>query len=208
MFKVLVNYNHQPDAQLLDNALIFDRSDDGVQYDFGSAEVKKTRNIGNVDYDKLGYLIDNYDTLPDIFLWGKTNLFKYIEPEAYDKVKDNTDFTPLLSQNHRIYRDSLGIVNFYDTGMYYERNGLWTGEWPEEFVGGRFQTVNDLARYLCLPQLPLYLPFAPGGNYMLTRERVHRYSRDLYEAMRKTLEYAMLPPEAHWCERLYFILWR
>ena len=60
-------------------------------------------NKGDADYDKLIWLVDNYDNLPDVFLWSKSNLFKFITPEEFDKVKSNTDFTPLLTKNHKTY---------------------------------------------------------------------------------------------------------
>ena len=201
MKAILVNYNYIPDW-LKDydfDYLIFDRSDDGIE----RPEMRKTKNVGNADYDKLGWLIEHYDNLPEVFLWGKTNLFKYITKEEFDKVKDNKTFTPLLTQNHKTYSDRLGAVCYYADEMYYERNDNW---YVQQFTH-KFKTLNEFARYLCLPPLGAYVPFAPGGNYILTAERVHRYGKDFYIAMRSALEHSVLPAEAHFCERLYFTLW-
>lgn len=207
MKAILVNYNHTPDwlpATNLDYHL-FDRSD-SPEYlkDFPQERITYTRNVGNVDYDKLTYLVDNYDNLPDVFLWGKSNLFKYITEEEFAKVKDNKDFTPLLTQNHKVYSDRLGQVCYYDGGMYWERNDSWfLNEVPAKYVS----SWNEWAARFRLPQYR-YIPFAPGGNYILTRERVHRYSRDLYKEMMHTLDYCQLPGEAHCAERSYYLLWR
>jgi len=127
MKKILVNYNFTPDPTWIgDDYIIYDRSDDGIDHlkDFDPAKVIKTENTGNVDYDKLTYLAENYDDLPEVFLWGKTNLFKYITSEEYEKVKDNKTFTPLLTQNHKTYEDRNGVVCFYSGGVYYERNPM------------------------------------------------------------------------------------
>ncbi len=202
---ILVNYNTTP-TWLLDydfDYLIYDRSD-SPEYlkDFPQERIIYTQNKGNVDLDKLSYLVDNYDNLPDIFLWGKSNLFKYITKEEFDALPKDK-FTPLLTQNHRVYSDSVAPVCYYAGGMYYERNTSWyLQEHYAKYVG----SWADWAKMFQLPN-PDYIHFPPGGNFILTRERVHRYSRDMYEKMMRTLEYTILPGEAQCCERTYYLLW-
>ncbi len=206
MNAVLVNYNFTPDwlkDYNFDYLIIYDRSE-GDDYLKDFPHVVRTKNIGNVDYDKLTYLIDHYDDMPDVFLWGKTNLFKYITKEEFDLVKNSRDFTPLLTKNHNTYMDHNGVVCFYDdTGMYNERNDSWfVNSMPHQFAN-----YGEFARYLNLPNPP-YLAFPPGGNFILTKERVHHYGRDFYEKMRNTLNYCQLPAEAHMAERTYYSLWK
>lgn len=205
MKAILVNYNFVPDW-LHDynfDYLIYDRSDDKkLLKDFSEKRIIHTNNVGNADYDKLCYLVDNYDDLPNTFLWGKTNLFKYISKEEFEKIKNNKEFTPLLTKDHKTYSDKFGVVCYYENGIYWERNDGW---YMHQFTSN-FQEFTDFARYLNLPS-STYLPFAPGGNYILTKERVHRYSKDFYVKMKDTLPYTMLPAEAHFCERIYYTLW-
>lgn len=207
MKKVLVNYNFTPDPTWIgDDYLIYDRSDDGIDHlkDFDAEKVIRTDNVGQVDFDKLCYLADNYDSLPDVFLWGKTNLFKYITREEYEKVKNNNTFTPLLTQNHKVYSDEFGPVNYYSGNIYYERNNNWyTNQFPTRY----FDNFNDFATEFNIPT-PAYIPFAPGGNYILTREVVHRYSRDMYDKMASMLSYCKEPAEAQMAERSYYLLWK
>ena len=204
----LINYNFQPDWLLKYpdiEPLIYDRSDDGVERELFAPTIK-TKNIGDVDYDKLGFLIDNYDTLPDVFLWGKSNLFKYVD-ELYFKGKlIKQEFVPLLKQDHKIYSDRFGAVNKYQGELYCERADSWFFNNPD-LSTKYFRNWEEWALRFGLP-LESYIPFAPGGNYILTKERVHRYSRDFYAEMRDTLPYAEHPAEAHACERSYFYLWR
>lgn len=205
MKKILVNYNFTPDKEWIgDDYLIYDRSDDGVDHliEFDQSKIIKTENVGNVDYDKLCYLIDNYDNLPEVFLWGKTNLFKYITNEEYEKVKDNQEFTPLLTQNHKTYSDNVGPVCYYSARIYNERNPLiYQNSYKY------FRDYGEFAHKFFLPN-PLYIPFAPGGNYILTKERVHRYSRDFYISLARILPYAREPLEAQFCERSYYNIWK
>lgn len=207
MFKCLVNYNFTPDKEFVgDDYVIYDRSDDGIDHlkDFDPAKIIKTENVGQVDYDRLCYLVDNYYNLPDVFLWAKTNLFKYITPEEYDLVKDNKTFTPLLTQNHATYGDNNGWVCYYSGGMYHERNNSW---YLNQFGSKYFPSYNEFAQAFQLPNPP-YIPFAPGGNYILTRETVHKYSQDYYQHLTEILPYAREPGEAFMIERSYFNLWK
>lgn len=207
MKALLINHNFTPDwlkTSGLDY-VICDRSI-SKEYlkDFPQNRIIYTKNVGNVDYDKLSFLVENYDTLPDVFLWGKTNLFKYISEEEFAKVKDNQTFTPFLTQTHKTYSDKNSPVCYYQNGMYYERNDSW---YLNEVQGKYVQSWSDWAHEFQLPILP-YIPFAPGGNYILTREKVHLYSRDYYEKMRTFLDYTQLPGEAHCAERSYYLMWR
>lgn len=209
MKATLVNYNYDPvwfeDYTDLD-VTIYDRSDDGVERNltqYGS--VYKTPNLGDVDADKLGYLIENYDTLPDVFLWGKTNLLKYCDEEYFKQALGKGEFAPLLKFDHKTYSDRIGVVCRYHAGIYEERADSWFFNNPALATKcPNWETWCDKFR-LSKTQ---FIPFAPGGNYILTRERVHRYSKDFYKEMRDTLPYATHPAEAHACERSYFLLWR
>ena len=49
---------------------IYNRSDEDIPNSI------KRENVGDADYDKLTFLIENYYDLPEIFLWSKSNLFK------------------------------------------------------------------------------------------------------------------------------------
>ena len=204
----LVNFNYTP-TWLLSSDLdyhIFDRSESGEYLKgFPQDRITYTKNVGNVDYDKLLYLVDNYDNLPEVFLWAKTNLFKYISPEEYQKLKDNEWFTPLLTQNHLCYTDEQGWVNYYQDGWYYERNNSWylNTEHRPKYI----ESFNDWASIHMLPKNLAYVPFAPGGNYILTKEKVRKYSRDYYENMASMLDWTQLPGEAQCAERSYGLMW-
>lgn len=206
---ILVNYNYDP--TWLKNypeleVTIYDRSDDDVDRDLTQyGKVYKTPNFGDVDYDKLSYLVENYHSLPEIFLWGKTNLFKFVEEGDFQKALSNKVFAPLLKYDHRIYSDQFGPVNMYaGANMYHERADSW---FFNATIPKYFKTWEEWCLAFTLPR-DAYIPFAPGGNYLLTRERVHRYSQDFYHQMRSVLPHTQRPAEAHACERSYYYLWK
>lgn len=208
MKAILVNYDTDP-AWLKDypelDVTMYDRTDTGVDHDLTQyGAVYHTENKGDVDYDKLSYLVENYDNLPDVFLWGKTNIFKFVDEPDLKKALKTNDFSPLLKYNHRVYSDQFGQVNFYRGDMYYERADSW---FLNALQAKYFKTWEDWCLRFGLPR-EAYIPFAPGGNYILTKDRVHKYSRDMYDEMRSYLPYTQRPAEAHACERSYYYLWR
>lgn len=181
-----------------DDYLIYDRSDCGLPNRI------PRDNVGDADYDRLSYVVDNYDNLPDVFVLTKSNLFKFITPEEWDAVKNNTDFTPLLTKDHKTYSDAYGVVCYYDGDMYCERNDSW---YLNEVHAKHFNSYAEFARAFVLPNPP-YLKFAPGGNYIVTRERIHRWSQEFYDELRSILPYCQRPGEAHMIERTYYGLWK
>lgn len=207
MKKILVNYNFTPDPIWIgDDYLIYDRSDDNIDHlkDFDQSKIIKTNNKGQVDFDKLSYIIDNYDNLPDVFLWGKTNLFKYITPEEYELVKDNQTFTSLLTKGHKTYSDNNGVVNYYAQDIYWERSNSWFfSQFPSKYVSN----FSEWSKEFMLPD-HTFIPFCPGGNYILTKDVVHKYGVDFYKKMASTLPYCREPVEAQCAERSYYLMWK
>ena len=208
MKAILINHNYDP-TWLKDYKnlvpVIYDRSDDGIERDITQyGPVYKTQNTGDVDYDKLSYLVENYDRLPDVFLWGKTNLFKYVDKEYLDEMLSKSDFAPLLKLDHRTYSDQYGPVNYYQGNIYCERADSWFFN-----AGGvdakHFQNWEQWCRHFGLP-LSGYIPFAPGGNYILTEKKVRKYSKDFYDEMRSFLPHSSRPAEAQCAERSYYMM--
>lgn len=203
----IVTFNTDPNDWWLEygitNAVMYDRSDDKIERTY-AAKTYRTPNVGDVDADKLGHLIEHYDNLPDIFYWGKSNIHKFCPKDELDELMKREEFTPLLTKNHRIYMDHFGPVNFYRDGMYYERADSWF------FNAGDckyFNNWHDWCIHFGLPRTE-YIPFPPGGNFILTKEKVHRYSKDFYEEMRSFLPHSFRPAEAQAAERSYYLLWK
>lgn len=215
---ILVNYNTDPSwvKEYTDDYLIYDRSDDkSCLKNVDESKVIHTENYGHCDYDKLMYLIDNYDNLPEVFFWGKGNLWKHITKEEFDTLKDSNQFTPVLTQMHKEIRSDGSFeyirrhgtdkdICFYSDKMFREYNNSWyLGSYPAKY----FNSYGEFAKRFFLKN-PEYLEFAPGGNYILTRETVHKYGVDFYKGLAEILPYCQLPGEAQMCERSYYNIWR
>lgn len=104
---ILSRYNHD---------MTWMQDYDGEYFIYDRSEVpmpgaNKVPNVGSDIYDKFTYIIDHYDDLPEVAIYSKANLFKYITKEEFDQIKDNTTFTPIFSKKHEekmIYEMELG----------------------------------------------------------------------------------------------------
>lgn len=184
-----------------DNYVIYDRSDtDEWIKPFDPKKVIKVPNIGWDIYDKLTYIIDNYDNLPESVILTKGNIFKYITKEEFDKICNNTFFTPLFTKYHRTYMP----VCFYDKdGVFNEINNSWyLRALPVKY----FKSYNQFIKPLGI-ESSKYLRFAPGSNYLVTKENIHKHPKAFYEKLRQCVEYGATPGEAQIIERFLYTLW-
>ncbi|KKQ77193.1 hypothetical protein A3B84_01365 [Candidatus Nomurabacteria bacterium RIFCSPHIGHO2_02_FULL_35_13] len=184
-----------------DNYIIYDRSEtDEWIKPFDPKKVKKVPNIGWDIYDKFTYIIDNYDNLPETMIMTKGNVFKYITKEEFDIVCNNTFFTPLFTKYHKTEKP---IAFYSPDGMYNEINNSW---YLNIFPAKYFKTYNDFIwRYV--KKIPKYIKFAPGSNYLVTRENILKYPKSFYEELRTYVGYSLHPGEAQIIERVLYYLW-
>ena len=191
---IISRYNH-------DISWVKDYTDDVVMYDRSTYPAPGSivvPNIGTDIYDKFTYIIENYDNLPDIAVYTKANLFKYITPEEFNKMRDNTTFTPILTQNHKPTES----VSGYRDGIYYEVNNLWyLGAHPAKY------DPQEVMREMGIDKMD-YVPFAPGSNYILTKENILKHPKEKYEKLRSYLDWAVYPGESMIIERGLYNLWK
>jgi hypothetical protein len=193
---ILSRYNHDIEwlKEYTDDFVLYDRSEKPVK---GSIRVP---NIGSDIYDKLTYIIDNYDNLPDVAVYTKANLFKYITKEEFDQVKDNRTFTPLFTKHHKTYLPTC----YYDhKGRYRELNNFWyLGSHPcksQESMVGLLGLINNNC---------LYNEFAPGSNYILPKENILQHTKVFYMKLRSYLDWSVYPGEAQILERNLIHIWQ
>ena len=205
MKAIFSNYNFNPEwiKEFYNDYIIYDRSDNKEYLkDFPQDKVIYVENIGTDIYDKLSWIVENYEQLPDVVLLSKSNLFKYITKEEFDLVKDNKTFTPLFTKNHKVYANEDGPVCFYDKqGMFNEVNNYWyLYPHPAKFAPKFIEIFKMDTR--------LYNAFAPGSNYILPKENILKHPKSLYEELRSYLDWDIYPGDAQLLERNLFYLWQ
>lgn len=184
-------------ADYTDDYVIYDRSPHPLA---GSVVVP---NLGSDISDKFQFIIDNYDHLPDVAVYTKANLFDYIKPREFEKIKDNTTFTPILSQDHHTYATDGIPICFYRDGMYYEINNRW---FLNAYPVAHPARADELYHLLGIDQVE-YVPFAPGSNYILPKENILQHPKSFYEKLRSYLDWTVYPGEAQIIERGLYNLW-
>ena len=187
--------------------ILYDRSDNPIP---GSIIVP---NLGTDISDKLHFIISNYNNLPPVSVYTKHNLWKYITKEEFDKVKDNSFFTPLLTMNHKeikydgteeyVKRHGTNKdVSYYNNGIYWEINNLWyLNEYPCK------HDPREVMKTLGIDNLE-YVPFAPGSNYILTAQDIRKHPVEFYIKLLNYLTYSVYPGEAQIIERGLYTIWR
>lgn len=179
------------------SAILYDRSDNPMP---GSNIVP---NLGTDIADKLHFIITNYNNLPPVAVYTKANLFKYISKEEFNAVKDNQVFTPLLTMNHKTYKDDKGKdVCFYMNGIYWEVNNLWyLASHPVR------HDPKEVMETLGITNLE-YVPFAPGSNYILTASDIKKHPVEFYVKLLGYVNWAVYPGEAQIIERGLYTIWK
>jgi len=204
---IVSRYNHDISwlAEYAQSIVLYDRSEQPIP---GSIIVP---NLGSDILDKLHYIVTNYNNLPDVGIYTKANLFKYITKEEFNRVKDNKEFTPLLTMNHKEtkydgapeYVQRHGTdkdVSYYKDGIYWElNNGWYLNEHPVR------NDPKEVMQAVGIDKME-YVPFAPGSNYILTKENIRKHPVEYYIKLYNYLNWAVYPGEAMIIERgLYTI---
>lgn len=194
-FWVISRYNHDVSylAEYTNDFIMYDRS----ETPFNDPRVIKVPNIGTDIYDKFTFIIDNYDNLPDVAIYTKANIYKYISKEEFDAIKDNKTFTPILTQYHKTYMP----VCYYEDGLYWERNDYWyLNTYPAKFA-------DEIIHFFKMNERE-YNAFAPGSNYILPKENILKHPKETYKKLRSYLDWTRYPGDAQLIERNLTYLWR
>lgn len=193
-------------AEYAPSVILYDRSDYPIP---GSNIVP---NLGTDIADKLHYIITNYNNLPDVCIYTKANLFKYISKEEFELVKDNQEFTPLLTKNHKetlfdgteeyVRRHGTNKdVSFYMNGIYWELANCWfLHNMPLK------HDPKEVMKELGIDKFD-YFPMAPGSNYILTKKDILKHPVEKYIKLYNYLTYCVYPAEAMLIERGLYTLW-
>lgn len=186
-----------------DNYLIYNKKGN-IPPNIDPKKVIDQPTFGQSMYDYLTYITDNYDNLPPLVQFVKGNIFPRLMPkEQYDKLCNNSYFTPLEDyEKHKVrYPDSLLACG----GGYMEYNNSW---YLNELRHKYFLCFNDFLMFCYqTPVLPVFIRFAPGGCYIVERERLLKIPKRLYESLKQFLIYDMNPAEAHMMERCIYTWW-
>ena len=162
---------------------------------------KQDKNVGSNIFDYMDYIVKHYDNLPDVVLFGKSNMLeRHLTKEEFDSLYTNIGFTPLLTQKHNTYLP----VCWYEDGMYCEENSMW---YLQHYGIKNKENVDWLIDFFDMKNKK-YLKFSPGGCWIVPKENILKNSKHIYEKLRECVSYTKNPGEAHLIERNLYYLWQ
>jgi hypothetical protein len=193
-----------------DNYIIYDKSN-SIQND---DKVIKLEDVGYNIYDYCHFIVNNYDSLPDLTAFLEGNPFDHCKKEEFDKLIRSNSFAPI--EYYGKYPANV-FEQRDENGGFMEINNSWYIQAHIKSFGSRvnrfFSDYNDfLDEMFDNPEHPRWIRFAPGGQYVVPKNNILYYSKDFYSKIMKFVDYCDLPSEAHIIERaLYYIFtnkWR
>ena len=223
-FLVVSDYNWLPDNleeswvnKYSDNYLIYDRYHRYPESD----KVKWQKNVGQNHYDMFDFIINNYDNLPECtifcrscFMWPKDTGVAVYEAdgrrrssgncteEFFLKNANNNFFTELQDFTSEPWRFN-GIANkIGPNNSYLVENKSW---YFYKHPGKYYTNLNTFLKdmYKNPPQLD-YVRFSPGGNYIIPKQYILKYSKSFYERIREIMSWEIITGEIHMIERITY----
>jgi len=187
-----------------DNYIIFEKGEsykEGCQnINLDESKVIKQVNVGENIYDLFDVLSDRRELLRDVNIFVKSDcLPRHCKKDKFDRIINNKVFTPLESYEHE--PETQAHIKAPD-GNYMEINNSWyLNHHPSKY----FRSLNEfLTAAFINPLTPKYIRFAPGGNYIITREDIDQYPPEFYRKLKKLVSWAKVPGEAHMLERALY----
>ena len=224
MDKKLVISNHNSDLEWLsmtyeygfspEKTIIYDRSDEVKDWSHLGESIRSP-NVGENIYDIMRFIVENYYNLPDVSIFVKGNLFQRPEEkggENYYTTKER--FRRALQAEY-----FLPIERFHDSTSFVVNGGgfiqpTWEAVSNREIYTKHFSTFPEMLSKLFVnpPNFP-YNRFAPGGNYVVPKANILKFTKFFYEKLQHYCSYE--PPdefqstsgESYLLERGLYMFW-
>lgn len=159
-------------------------------------------NIGGNQRDLFQFVFENYDDLPDYMIFVQGFPFDHCNKEKFNRVMYNNFFTPLESYKDAP-RNDWNNLDIEDDYGYMEINNSW-------YIDANNKTQNLTCRYESFDHFMNsifknyqhldWLRFAPGSQYLITKEQCLKYSKKFWDHLMNELNINK-SSEAHIIER-------
>lgn len=197
-----------------ENTIIYDRSDNKKDWSY-MGTYYTSPNVGENIYDIIRFIIDNYESIPDVSIFLKGNLFqREIERGGENYYTTKERFFRALGANYFLpierYHEA---TSFNVNGVgYIEKN--WDPKSNSRIYCKYFSSLAELMDNLFENPFHFdYSRFAPGANYVVPKGNILKYSKKFYEKLISYVSYH--PPKNYYTtsgesfliERLLYIMW-
>jgi len=224
-FLVVSDYNWIPDDleeswihKYTDNYLLYDKFHrDNWQE---SPKLIKQKNVGQNHYDMFDFIVTHYDNLPDVTIFCRACLFfpkgaKWkpseerdastgnFNEEAFEKVCNNTTFTELHDFGPEVHNGRSSKLDTDGFGFLEINNGWFFNHGQSKYYRSLNTFLLDMYKN---PVLKPYIRFSPGGNYIIPKENILKYSKKFYERIREIMSWDVITTEIWMIERATYTI--
>jgi hypothetical protein len=163
-------------------------------------------NIGGNQRDIFSYIVSNYDNLPELVAFLQAAPFDHCRKDVFGQIIYNESFTPIeyygpTPANDWEQRDSDGGFLEINNSWVIAYAGDQTRPCPyysfDHFMSTLFSNYHPVQ----------YVRFAPGSQYLLTKEIMSYYPKSFWEKMMHMLDF-FNPTEGHLVERALWMIFQ
>lgn len=162
-------------------------------------------NVGYNIYSYLTYIIEHYECLPEKIIFCKNNIMqRHVSKSIFEEQCLRDEFTPLEDPSFwdRLTFPASFILN---DGGYVELNNNW---YADKYERKYFSSFNKFYQFIFqAEQVPVYLRFAPGANYVVPKVCILKRSKNFYINLRRFVSHSQFSCESHYIERSLVSIW-
>ena len=161
-------------------------------------------NVGYNIYSYMKFIVDNYDTLPELVVFCKNNVVpRHVSENVFLKQSSRKVFTCIEEPSRWKLRYPDTMLSS-DNGFMELNTSWYTNHYPTKY----FSNFNEFYKFAFDYQtLPRYLRFAPGGNYLVPKENILLRSKSFYQNLMSFVLHHQFSGESHIIERALYIIW-
>lgn len=167
-------------------------------------KITMVENVGYNIYSYLKYIVDNYDTMADIVVFCKNNVFpRHVSRTTFEKLASRKVFTGIEEPSRWNNRYPYSMLSS-DNGFLEINNSWYTKLNPRKY----FYSFDDFYSFIFRDvSRPRYIRFAPGANYVVPKQNILLRSRNFYCNLMKFCGHHRYSGESHMIERALFAIW-
>lgn len=189
-----------------ENTVIYDRSDVEKDWSYLGKSIRSP-NVGENIYDMMRFIVENYDNLSDVNIFIKGNLFSRLDDDGGTNYYTTEE--RFIRSLHAEY--FLPIERYHPTTAFNVNSGGYIEpSWYQHQAPSKYFTSYAQLMELLFenPIYPEFIRFAPGGNYVVPKGNILKYSKRLYEKLMKYCAHCeIVCAEAYLIERALYAIW-
>jgi hypothetical protein len=183
-----------------DKYVIYDKSNTLPE----SANVLKVPNVGHNLFDIFHYIYNNYEDLPEIVAFLEGHPFDHCNEEKLGRLLQNKFFTAL--ESYETAPEYHAHIKCSDGG-FMEINNSWYVMSHQNRHLSILQTYNEMLDYVFTNATkPQWVRFAPGGMYLVERDRLLHYPKEWWYKLMMIVSIDSNQAEAYIFERMLWTI--